>query len=83
MDLSKIIDLIKLITAGGIVGLVLSYVHRAKKTSEERDQLLREQKLNRLKTDEEEVTKKFNTMPLTDLVKSAQNINRKSGNNTD
>ncbi len=71
MDLGNIIDIIKLVTGGGIVALILAYIHRNTNVRMERDRLIIDQKREKLKNDEKEIARKIDSVSLADLVDSA------------
>lgn len=77
MDLSSIVEILKLITGGGIIALVLAYVHKNTRISQDRERLLRETKLSKLKADEDASNKSIDDMELDKLIKSAEAITRK------
>ncbi len=81
MSLGQLYQLFQIIVGGGLGAIVLGFVYRQKKIIEERDRLLAEQKREKLKNDEKEISNKIDSMPLADLVNSAA-VNR-SGNDSE
>ncbi len=70
----NILEILKLLFSSGIVSIIMLFVYRQKRITEERDRLLEQQKRRKLIDDEEAIKKKFDEMPLDELVDSAKDI---------
>lgn len=79
MSLDNLLDVMKLCFSGGLTALVLGYFYHQAKVSQERDRLLEEKRINEIREQEEEITKKINSSSRDDLLKSAAEIASRLG----
>lgn len=80
MNLSDYLEILKLVASGSVVAVILSWVHNQAKIRQERDRLLQEQRISKLKDDEKRLVQKIFNMPLDKLVDSAKDIKRRRDN---
>jgi hypothetical protein len=79
MSFDSLLEVLKFAFSGGITALVLGYFYHQVKISQERDRLLEEKRINEIREQEEEITKKINNSSRDDLLKSAAEIASRLG----